>query len=67
MTTYISGQAAFGSLSAQTLDVIELRVISSLLQAQSQGGGGVGPDQLSTLRNDESFGLGITPPVVPGN
>ena len=64
MTTYISGQAAFGSLSAQTLDVIELRVISNLLQQQAPNSQ---QDQLSILRNDEAFGLGITPPVVPGN
>jgi len=59
MTVYIPGQTGL----AGELDVIELRVISNILQremaAQSQ-------DELSRLRNDQAFELGFTGPV-PGN
>lgn len=61
MTSYVQGTGLAG---AGNLDVIELRVISNLLQremaAQSQ-------DELRTLRNDQAFELGFVPPVVPGN
>jgi hypothetical protein len=60
MTQYVPAAAAPGSL-----DVIELRVISNLLQRemsnQSQG------DDLRVLRNDQAFELGFVPPVVAGN
>lgn len=62
MTSYVPGTGALNS----TLDVVELRVISNLLQMQSGNYSG-SVDQLSTLRNDEAFGLGILPPIVPGN
>lgn len=53
-------------LSGQ-LSTIELRVISNLLQAQGVGAGNSNSDQLSTLRNDQAFELGIVPPIVPGS
>jgi hypothetical protein len=52
---------------SSALSTIELRVISNLLQAQGQGGGNSNADQLSTLRNDQAFELGIVPPIVPGS
>ena len=55
-----------GSPLASLLDVVELRVISNLIQAQGQGGGNSNADQLSTLRNDQAFELGLPVPV-PGN
>jgi len=59
MTAYFTGATG---LSGQ-LDVVELRVISNLLQremaSQSQ-------DELRILRNDQAFELGIVPPVIPG-
>lgn len=61
MTSYVQGTGLAG---AGNLDVIELRVISNILQremaAQSQ-------DELRVLRNDQAFELGFVPPVVPGN
>lgn len=53
-----------GIAVAPLLDVIELRVISNLLQEQN---GNQLQDQLSILRNDQAFELGVVPPVVPGN
>ena len=65
MTSYTQGGANIGSYTAQSLDVIELRVISNLLQSEmsnrAQG------DDLRVLRNDQAFELGFVPPVVPGN
>ena len=62
MTQYVSGTGLAG---AGNLDVIELRVISNLLQREmssaAQG------DDLKQLRNDQAFELGFVPPVVPGN
>ena len=62
MTSYVSGTGLAG---AGNLDVIELRVISNLLQREmssaAQG------DDLKQLRNDQAFELGFVPPVVPGN
>jgi hypothetical protein len=59
MTAYVPGSPALTS----NLDLIELRVISNILQremaAQSQ-------DELRILRNDQAFELGIVPPVVIG-
>ncbi len=51
-------------VSAENLTAIELRVISNLLQAQASD---QERDELSRLRNDQAFELGIVPPVVPGN
>lgn len=64
MTSYVPGNAGIAGISAATLDVIELRVISNLLQMQQ---GNFSLDELSRLRNDQAFELGIVPPVVPGN
>ncbi len=65
MTQYVPGQGSVGGISGQMLDVIELRVISNILQREmsnaAQG------DDLRVLRNDQAFELGIVPPVVPGN
>lgn len=65
MTSYTPGGGNVGSYTTQSLDVIELRVISNLLQrdmsAAAQG------DELRVLRNDQAFELGFVPPVVPGN
>jgi len=61
MTSYVQGTGLAG---AGNLDVIELRVISNILQremaSQSQ-------EELKQLRNDQAFELGFVPPVVPGN
>lgn len=64
MTAYVPGNSFSGGVSSQLLDVIELRVISNLIQ-RDQGNGE--QDQLSVLRNDQAFELGIVPPVVIGN
>ncbi len=64
MTSYIPGQGFVGTFPAVTLEAIELRVISNLLQSEMAG---KSQDELSKLRNDQAFELGITPPVVPGN
>lgn len=65
MTSYVPGNSSISGFNAQALDVIELRVISNLLQREmsnaSQG------DDLRILRNDQAFELGFVPPVVPGN
>lgn len=62
MTQYVPGSQLAG-YNAVGLDVIELRVISNLLQremaAQSQ-------DELRILRNDQAFEL-ASPVPVPGN
>jgi hypothetical protein len=63
MTIYIPAGAT-GGIPNAILDVIELRVISNLLQQQN---GNQQQDELRILRNDQAFELGITPPVVPGN
>jgi hypothetical protein len=63
MTIYIPAGAT-GGIPNAILDVIELRVISTLLQQQN---GNQQQDELKQLRNDQAFDLGITPPVVPGN
>lgn len=64
MTSYIPGNSSIGGFNAQALDVIELRVLSNLIQQQS---GTASPDELRVLRNDQAFELGFVPPVVPGN
>jgi hypothetical protein len=60
MTSYITNVGASGSL-----DVIELRVISNLLQMEMSNR--AQQDDLKQLRNDQAFELGFTPPVVTGN
>ena len=64
MTSFVPGSGAVSNISSQLLDVIELRVISNLIQAQS---GASQQDELRVLRNDQAFELGLSPPVVPGN
>ena len=64
MTSYVSGSGSIGGISGQTLDVIELRVISNLIQQYN--GGAASQEDLRFLRNDQAFELGIVPPVVPG-
>ena len=59
MTSYTPGSSILNAL-----DIIELRVISNLIQAQS---GPQQQDELRILRNDQAFELGIFPPVVTGN
>lgn len=60
MTAYTQGTTGLSGL----LDVVELRVISNLLQQQAPA---QNQDDLRVLRNDQAFELGVQPPVVPGN
>jgi hypothetical protein len=64
MTSYVPGSGQPTGLSSVTLEAIELRVISNLLQREA---GNENQDELRILRNDQAFELGIVPPVVPGN
>ena len=59
MTSFTPGTAVLNAL-----DIIELRVISNLIQAQS---GAQQQDELRILRNDQAFELGIVPAIVTGN
>ena len=67
MTSYVPGGVPIAGFAAVTLEAIELRVISKMtaqmlaLQSNSPQ-----QDDLAQMRNDEAFGLGIVPPVVPG-
>ena len=61
MASYIPGNPIS---NLNNLEIVELRVISNLIQAQS---GAQQQDELRVLRNDQAFELGITPPVIPGN
>jgi hypothetical protein len=60
MSSYIPGGAA----QIGNHDLVELRVISNLLQREAPG---QAQDELRILRNDQAFELGFNPPVVPGN
>ncbi len=60
MTSYVPNSGA----PLNALDIIELRVISNLIQSQS---GAQQQDELRILRNDQAQELGIVPPVVIGN
>jgi hypothetical protein len=62
MTSYVSGPPTAGGLPAEQMGVLELRVISNLLQAQN---GNQAIDELNVLRNDQAQELSITQPV-PG-
>jgi hypothetical protein len=65
MTSYVpGGSAALAGQGADTLQTVELRVLSNLIQQQS---GSASPDELRVLRNDQAFELGIVPPVIAGN
>jgi hypothetical protein len=62
----ISGDSSYPTLSGVPVDeysLVELRVISNLLQLQQ---GNFSLDELRILRNDQAFELGIPTPV-PGN
>jgi hypothetical protein len=71
MASYVPGNVAIQGFAAPTLETVELRVISNLLQTSL--GQVASPtntytlDDLARLRNDQAFELGIVPPVVPGN
>lgn len=60
MTSYTPGALGLNG----NLDVVELRVISNLLQRESPA---QAQDELRILRNDQAFELGFVPPVVTGN
>ncbi len=64
MTIYIGSSPSSTSQNAESLNTVELRVISNLLQAQAAN---QQQDELSRLRNDQAFELGINPPTIPGN
>ncbi len=64
MTSYTPGQGGVGAFPAVTLEAIELRVISNLLQSD------IGPgsrDELRLMRNDIAQAMGIVPAIVPGD
>jgi hypothetical protein len=63
MASFVPGNVLSAPFNTPTLDLIELRVISQLLQNQS---GSANQEELRQLRNDNAFDLGIVPPVVPG-
>lgn len=62
MASFVPGNVQVQGFAAPTLEAIELRVISNLLQ----GDMGSAKESLSNMRNSEAFDLGIVPPVVPG-
>jgi hypothetical protein len=65
MTSYVpGGSAALAGQGADTLQTVELRVISNILQGMQ---GTSQQDELRILRNDQAFELGIVPPVIPGS
>lgn len=65
MTTYVSsGGSVGGVFTSDTLSLIELRVMNNL--AQQANGSSVSQEELRLMRNDEAFGLGISPAIVPG-
>jgi len=64
MASYVSGNPTIQGFGAPTLETIELRVISNLLQREM---GQMNQDELRIMRNDQAFELNILPPVVPGN
>lgn len=63
MTTYVSSFPTLGGVQSENLSVVELRVISNLLQREAAN---VAQDELSRLRNDQGFELGIVT-TIPGN
>jgi hypothetical protein len=69
MASYVPGNVQIAGFGAVTLEAIELRVISNLLQAQMVANAPPQApiDDLQRLRNDQAFEFGIVPPVVPGN
>lgn len=63
MTTYISGFPTLSGTAAESLSVVELRVIANLIQQYN--GGSASQEDLRLMRNDEGQALGLTPPI-PG-
>ena len=63
MSTYIPG-VGLSSVTAENSMLVELRVLSNLIQQYN--GGAPSQEDLRLMRNDEAFGLGIVPPIVPG-
>ena len=61
MASYVTGSSSLGP----ALDIIELRVISQLIQ-QDQGGRN-SAESLAQLRNDVAQSLGSTSLPVPGD
>ena len=51
---------------SENLAVVELRVLSNLIQSLL-GNGTSQIDDLRILRNDQAFELNAQPPIVPGN
>jgi hypothetical protein len=70
MSLGISGDMPFmGSsptIPSENLMVVELRVLSNLIQSLL-GNGTAAVDDLRILRNDQAFELSVQPPVIPGN
>jgi hypothetical protein len=64
MTSYVPGNVAIQGFGPTTLEAIELRVISNLMQTDQ---GKVGQEELRLMRNDIAQSLGILPPIVPGD
>lgn len=58
-----AGAGTIGAAHPEEFALVELRVISNLLQQQQ---GSLSLDELRVLRNDQAFELGIISPV-PGN
>jgi hypothetical protein len=65
MASYVPGNVAISGFASVTLEAIELRVISQLMQ--NDQGKGQGQEELRLIRNDIAQSLGIVPPVVPGD
>jgi hypothetical protein len=63
MSSFVPGNPLSAPFNTPTMDLIELRVISQLLQ---NAYGAANTEELRQLRNDNAFDLGIVPAVVPG-
>jgi hypothetical protein len=63
MTSYTAGFPSLGGVTSENLSVVELRVISNLIQQYN--GGSAAQEDLRLMRNDEGQALGLTPPI-PG-
>lgn len=65
MTSYVPGSGgSLAGTSNDTIQSIELRVISNILQSMQPN---TTQDELRILRNDQAQELGIVPPVIPGS
>lgn len=67
MPVGIAGDSAvtIGGLPAADLSVIEMRVMSNLLQQYLSAGQSL--DELNTMRGDQAFELGIATPLPGAN